>query len=88
MSETEKIILENILDSLDRLFDRQAKAIDVQALLFVSAIALKNSHHYQLAARSAEMLSEILRTNSDEEVEREAALSATDVLRQAIAADL
>ena len=39
----EKALLNNVLDALDRLFDRQSSVIDLWALLFATADALRGT---------------------------------------------
>lgn len=41
MTAREQKLLENVLDALDRLFDRQSFAVDTWALLFATCEALR-----------------------------------------------
>ncbi|WP_144394624.1 hypothetical protein [Pleionea sediminis] len=80
MNEVEKKILENVFDSLDRLFDRECNVIDVYALLFASEAACKNSeavllHEYVVKLES------IIRSGEPEESQRDQALVTTNKLR-------
>jgi hypothetical protein len=88
MAQDEKALLENVLDSLDRLFDHQSTVIDLFALLFATSKALVGSlfqpHIEPLAGR----LLAIVRTQRDEESRRDAALVATDDLRKVLAGSL
>lgn len=81
MNKLEKRLLENIFDSLDRLFDRECKVIDLHALLFASDLALKQFNSRIHLADLINELDKILkRMNSDEE-QRKRTLAVTDNLR-------
>ena len=45
MTPKERELLENVLDSLDRLFDRRIGVIDVCALVQATAEALRDTPH-------------------------------------------
>lgn len=81
MSSIELILLENILDSLDRLFDRDSKTVDVFALIFATSIALNNTNHFQILDETAKKLENIFKITDSENELREAALFETDELR-------
>lgn len=85
MDEEELILLENVLDSLDRLFDRDSEVIDIYVLIFATAKALAETKHSQILDKTANKLDEILKTNKSENELREVALIATDDLRHYIA---
>jgi len=42
MNKLDTELLENVFDSLDRLFDRESNVVDVHALLFSTQHALSN----------------------------------------------
>jgi hypothetical protein len=44
LTQLDVVLLENVLDALDRLFDFHSKAIDVCALLQATAHALSQTH--------------------------------------------
>ncbi|ROR97867.1 hypothetical protein EDC56_3534 [Sinobacterium caligoides] len=79
LSDTQ--ILENLLDALDRLFDRECKVIDLHALLYASQVALREGStaielgHYTIA------VSALVRGGAAEDIQREEALEITNNLR-------
>ncbi len=86
MTQNEKFMLENVLDALDRLFDRQSSAIDVWALLFATSEALYATPHYPEFTNPTARLKELLSLSYSPEKERELALLVTDDLRHYLAA--
>ena len=48
MIDDEKKLLENILDGLDRLFDSESSAIDLQTLIFATSKALSNTEYFAI----------------------------------------
>lgn len=85
MDDIELILLENILDSLDRVFDEDSYAIDVYVLIFATTRALAETKHFQILERTEKSLEVILETYKSKEDLREAALIETDELRHYIA---
>lgn len=85
MNNDELVLLENILDSLDRLFDEESQVTDIQALIFATSKALIGSSHYQILNQTAKELNEILKTEKTKNSLRESALTATNELRHYIA---
>lgn len=81
MNDIELILLENILDSLDRLFDRDSCAIDVYVLIFATAKALAETKHHEILDKTAKKLEAVLKTIDSKEELRDAALLETDELR-------
>jgi hypothetical protein len=88
MTQDEKALLENVLDSLDRLFDHESTVIDVYALLFATSKALVGSNFHPHIEPLVGRLRAIVRTQRHEESRRDAALVATDDLRKVLAASL
>ena len=85
MTAIEKCLLENALDALDRLFDRDSTTVDVWALLVATSEALRATQHYsELVKPTAELLT-IIRSNESPEAERDHALEAPDKLRHYLA---
>lgn len=83
MNQTERKMLENLLDSLDRLFDRKCEVIDFYFLLFASEAVIGNV--FPLFATSySEKLNVLIRSGKTEEFQREEALNITDGLRIAL----
>lgn len=39
----QRILFENIISALDRVFDRESKVVDLYALVFATAVALRGS---------------------------------------------
>ena len=85
MTVSENLMLENVLDALDRLFDGHTSVIDLQALVLATAEALRETpHHGMLEGPAADLLS-IVRSGTDMEKQRDHALVATDRLRRYLA---
>lgn len=60
MTLDEKNLLNNILDGLDRLFDRESDVIDIYALIFATSKALHNTEYFSILDRTANNLEKIL----------------------------
>ncbi len=74
-------MLDNALDSLDRLFDGNISAIDVWALMLATAEALRDTPHAPEFERAARELLEVVRANGPIHDQRDRALKVTDDLR-------
>lgn len=85
MSEVERVLLENALDSLDRLFDSKSGIVDTYALMYATAQALAGSQFSRHFSIAAVQLEGILRSHQSREEARERALDATNELRIKIA---
>lgn len=85
LKTTELQLLDNTLDALDRLFDRDLHVIDLWALLFATAEALRTSVHYDELSRPATDLLAIARSGTSDEIMRQRALYSTDKLRHYLA---
>ena len=85
MIDEEKKLLENVLDGLDRLFDRESHAIDLQALIFATSKALYNTGHFGILDAAANSLEKIVRSRLKIDDERDAALDDTNNLRHYLA---
>ncbi len=81
----EKILLENVLDALDRLFDRHCSAIDVWALLLATSEALRATEHASQLEGPVPDLLAVVRSGASAEVVRQRALEVTDELRKYLA---
>lgn len=88
MTQDEKALLENLLDSLDRLFHHKSTVMDLYALLFATSKALVGSSFHPHIEPLVGRLLAIARTQRDEESRRDAALMATDDLRKVLAGSL
>lgn len=85
MTKVEKELLENILDGLDRLFDRETGAIEIYTLIFAASKALSDTEYFSILDRTANELNEILHSKLNVENERDASLKATNDLRHFLA---
>ena len=85
MTKTEIVLLNNVLDGLDRLFDSQSKAIDIHTLLLATSKDLTESNWIDSFNTVIRQLEYILTLNISEEQIREKALDATNELRISIA---
>jgi len=81
MSKDEKHLLEDLMDSLDRLFDRESKVVDVHALLLATAKALAGSEYAPRLEQFIAPLGGLVRKSCTEEERREGALLVTNDLR-------
>jgi hypothetical protein len=81
MNIIEKRLLENVFDSLDRLFDKECKVIDFYALIFASDIALKETKSSVRLSEYIDKLDTILKAGGSENKQRECTISATNSLR-------
>ena len=84
MTDTEADLLENVLDSLDRLFDRESSAIDVYVLLFATQKALSGSGCCPDLSGYVDSLAAIVRSGESVDSQRENALAVTDNLRSVL----
>jgi hypothetical protein len=82
MDKENKQLLENVFDSLDRLFDRQDRVIDVYHIILATDKAIGESVANISLVGYADKLGKIVRENNSEETQREQALSATNRLRE------
>lgn len=80
MKEEDKKLLENLFDSLDRLFDRENSALDVYALMFATKSALSSSVSIDLGAYISK-LNQVVTNSKDLENQTEEALEITGQLR-------
>jgi hypothetical protein len=81
MAHDEQLLLENALDALDRLFDRQCGVVDVWALLVASAHALQHTPHHQVLSQPLTALKAIIRSGAADDDQLAQALEVTDPLR-------
>jgi hypothetical protein len=79
------MLLENALDALDRLFDRESSVIEVEALLFATAEALRGTPHEIEFRRAVDALQPVLASSQPTDDLRDHALSWTDGLRRYLA---
>jgi hypothetical protein len=77
----ERTLLYNLLDSLDRLYDRHCGAVDVDALLTATASAVKDPSWIASIEQASTALRDLIRSNLPLEEEYGQALVVTDDLR-------
>ena len=78
----DSVLLDNLLQALDRLYDRETTVIDLQALLTASSAGLGDQAIARAASRAAEDLTTILRRDLAPVDANRQALIATDDLRR------
>ena len=82
MTKLERTLLENILDSLDRLFDRENQVVDIHDLLMATSAALAATEHSSPLEAAMEKTSTVLRSKMSSKLKRDAALGETQSLRE------
>jgi hypothetical protein len=81
MTRREQLLLGNVLDALDRLYDGVSKPIDIYALVVATSEARRDS---EFSTKAQPVLNELQRISSLEKPQaekKELALVATDDLR-------
>ncbi|HKQ79147.1 MAG TPA: hypothetical protein VJ810_35960 [Blastocatellia bacterium] len=82
MNKLDRTLLENILDSLDRLFDRENQVTDVHDILIATSAALAETDYATALKSAADKTSAILRSSTSPDQKRNDALAETDELRR------
>jgi hypothetical protein len=85
MTDEERVMLDNVLDGLDRLFDTESDAIDLYALIFATSKAVSKTEHFAILSNAAQDLEKIVRAGMNADDERFEALRVTDDLRHYLA---
>jgi hypothetical protein len=85
MNSTERKLLENVLDFLDRLFDRKLTAHEVWTLLFATQEAVRGTDHFAPLEQASQELIKIVRKGGSEMDQQDLALRSTDSLRHYLA---
>jgi hypothetical protein len=88
LTKHQRILLQNVLDALDRLFDRASTATDVHALLFATASVLASTplcHPFEAPIRELE---KVIRSKALPDHTRVSAMEVTDALRKFVAEEL
>ena len=88
LTKVERILLENTLDALDRLFDRESKVLDLYALLFATGKAFGENRIGLVIESPIHELKKIIQSKGLEDSNRESALRITDDLRKFVASEL
>ena len=86
LNSTQTKLLDNTLDSLDRLFDDTTTVRDVHAIIFATSVAMSGTALHELLTSTADDLLSILRSaypNSN--LSRTNALAVTETLRKRVA---
>ncbi len=81
MTKTEETLLNNVLDSLDRLYDGHTYVIDVYFLLMATSAALAETEHAIVINEAVARLEPICRTSMSTIERKSQALNVTDDLR-------
>ncbi|MEW4454294.1 hypothetical protein AB1L30_16590 [Bremerella sp. JC817] len=82
MDKTERMLLENVLNALDRLFDHETQVCDLCDLLIATSAALSNSDHTAKLEEAASETDTLRRSSLSREKQRDQALVETDELRK------
>jgi hypothetical protein len=82
----EALLVSNLLEALDRLYDQQTTVKDLHALLQASAVALGDTRLGSALLHASDAVGEILMTQRTELENNFDALLATDPLRRLVAA--
>ena len=88
MTSDEQLLLENLLDAFDRLHDRAAQVVDIQALLVATAKALPGAPLTPELESSAKALMSIMRSRKMADEEANESLDVLQPLRERLAAAL
>ena len=78
-------MLDGVLDTLDRLFDRDSTVSDLRALLYATSEAVADTRFDSVLAESIRKLGDVRQSNKPLEDQRDAALLATGEFRLFIA---
>ena len=85
MAEEKNQLLNNQLDALDRLFDRKTEVVDLHAITYATAQALRTDPLFPLFEETAKALEKVIRAGTLGDQARDQALYATNQLRMTIA---
>ncbi len=88
LTTDERTLLENVLESLDRLFDRDSKARDVFLVLVATSMALQRTELKAAFEDPIRRLGDVVRSKLLPEPLRDLALEVTDGLRGFVAEQL
>jgi len=85
MDDETRKLLDNVLDALDRLYDRKTTIVDLHDILYATTKAINELSHSSLLGAAVGRLHEIVRTSEAGRDDWAAALDATDELRKYLA---
>ena len=83
-TKTQRILLQNVVDALDRLYDNDSGVIDVYAMLYATWHALSETPLAPAFEPPIHALEAILQSGEIPDRKRTAALGATDQLRHPV----
>jgi hypothetical protein len=86
VANDERTLLHNLLDSLDRLYDRDCGPVDVQALLTATACAVKDQSWIDAIEQASGALLALIRLRLPADQQYSQALIVTNDLRLKLAA--
>ena len=88
LTKSQRTLLTNVFDALDRLFDRDSTVWDVYAILYATSEALAETPFQSAFETPIRGLAETIRSNAPRESQRDAAMLITDDLRLLLASVL
>jgi hypothetical protein len=89
LTKDQRILLEQVFDAPNRLYDSESTVADLHALLVVTAIALRGNPLGAAFEAPVQRLQELVRRKHDPApVKRRLALNATDELRRFVGGEL
>src|ERR1700733_14962841 len=88
LTKDQRTLLKNVLEALNRLFDRDSTVVDVHALLVATATPLHGSGLASAFESPTRQLRDILQSDALPDRKRDLALDATDDLRKFVAEEL
>ena len=84
MNSCDKQLLENLFDSLDRLFDGESSVIDIWQLIFVTEKVIGSELALLELSNYSEQLGKIVGGDKAEGAQREEALAVTNKLLEVL----
>lgn len=78
-------LLDNLMNGLDRLYDKETRVIDIHALLHATRWAMAATDLGDQIGAAAEGVLVVVRSGATEEEQNRAALAVTDPLRRSVA---
>lgn len=88
LTKDQRTLLENVLESLNRLFDRVCTASDVHALLVATAIVLRGTDLADAFESPIRKLNQVVWSHESPDRKRDLGLAVTDDLRKFVAEQL
>ena len=88
LTKDQRTLLDNVLESLNRVFDRVCTASDVHALLVATAMALRESALADVFESPIRKLNQVVRSHDSPDRKRDLGLAVIDDLRKFVAEQL